>query len=189
MGAIVALGVHERFMERVQRLILIGLPHFPSREIAEVSLAKLSPMNRLLIRGSWFAPGLCFMKDVLGLPIFAPLFGVPMDLYRDYWKHTWASFSRSFFNTLLATDVAGLFEAVDRTKITLVHGRHDPIAPIEYVRGLVDRFPDVTLRELNGGHHLYLMFPRLVNRLITRPPTGEKEIRWTRRPSPRWPID
>jgi pimeloyl-ACP methyl ester carboxylesterase len=106
---------------------------------------------------------------VLGLPIFAPLAGMPMDLYRDYWKHTWASVSRSLFNTLLTPDVADLFEGVDRSKITLIHGRNDPIAPVQYVRSLVDRFPDLALREMRGGHHLYLMYPRLVNRLIAAP--------------------
>jgi pimeloyl-ACP methyl ester carboxylesterase len=63
--------------------------------------------------------------------------------------------------------VDGVLDTVDRTKITLVHGRHDPIAPIRYVRALVARFPDVVLRELNGGHHPYLVYPRLVNRFIT----------------------
>ena len=167
MGAIVALGLYARFPDRVKRLTLIGLPYFPSRELAEASLSTVSLMNRLVIRRSWLAPGVCYMKDLLGLPFFAPLAGMPLDLYRDYWKHTWASFSRSLFNTLLAPDVASLFEKVDRTRISLIHGRHDPVAPIDHVRGLVDRFPDLTLRELKGGHHLYLMYPRLLNRLMT----------------------
>ena len=167
MGAIVALGLYARFPARVKRLALIGLPYFPSRELAEASLSKLSLMNRLVIARSWLAPAVCHMKDLLGLPIFAPLVGMPVDLYRDYWKHTWASVSRSLFNTLLAPDVAGLFEGVDRSKITLIHGRNDLIAPVQYVRSLVDRFPDLALREMRGGHHLYLMYPRLVNRLIT----------------------
>jgi len=121
---------------------------------------------------SWLAPSVCYMKDLLALPIFAPIAGMPVDLYRDYWKHTWASFSRSLFNTLLASDVAGLFESVDRTRINLIHGRHDPVAPIQYVRILVDRFPGLALRELKGGHHLYLMYPRLVNRLISETTHG-----------------
>ena len=167
MGAIVALGLYARFPDRVKRLTLIGLPYFPSRELAEASLAEVSLMNRLVMRRSWLAPGMCYLKDVLGLPLFAPLAGMPVDLYRDYWKHTWASFSRSLRNTLLAPDVAGLFEEVDRTRITLIHGRHDPTAPIQHVRGLVERFPDLALRELNGGHHVYLAYPRLLNRLMT----------------------
>ena len=166
MGAIVALGLYARFPARVKRVALIGLPYFPSRELAEASLSQVSLMNRLVMRRSWFAPGMCYLKDLLGLPIFAPLVGMPVDLYRDYWKHTWASFSRSLSNTLLAPDVAGLFAGIDRSKVTLIHGRNDPIAPIQYVRSLVDRFPDLALRELRGGHHLYLMYPRLVNRLI-----------------------
>lgn len=167
MGAIVALGLYARLPARVTRVVLIGLPYFPSRELAEASLSKLSLMNRLVVGRSWLAPAVCHMKDLLGLPIFAPIVGMPVDLYRDYWKHTWASFSRSFFNTLLAPDMAGLFDRVDRTRITLIHGKHDPIAPIRYVRTLVNSFPDLVLRELNGGHHLYLAYPRLVNRLIT----------------------
>ena len=169
MGAIVALGLLARFPDRVKRVTLIGLPYFPSRELAETSLAEVALMNRLVIRRSWFAPGLCYLKDLLGLPIFAPIAGMPLDLYRDYWKHTWASFSRSLFNTLLASDVAGLFASVDCTRISLIHGRHDPIAPIHHIRSLVERFPDLTLRELKGGHHLYLMYPRLLNRLLTEP--------------------
>ncbi len=73
----------------------------------------------------------------------------------------------TLFNTLLASDVPGLLAKVDRTRISLIHGRHDPVAPIEHVRSLVDRFPDLALRELKGGHHLYLMYPRLLNRLMT----------------------
>jgi pimeloyl-ACP methyl ester carboxylesterase len=167
MGAIVALGLYARFPARVERLVLIGLPYFPSRELAEASLSTVALMNRLVIGRSRLAPALCYLKDLLALPIFAPLAGMPMDLYRDYWKHTWASFSRSLFNTLLASDVAGLFQSVDRSKIRLLHGRHDPIAPIQHIRSLVDRLPDLALRELRGGHHLYLMYPRLLNRLMT----------------------
>jgi len=151
----------------VKRVTLLGLPYFPSRALAEASLSRVALMNRLVIGGSWLAPSVCYMKDLLALPVFAPLAGMPVDLYRDYWKHTWASFSRSLSNTLLGPDLAGLFEKVDRARVTLIHGRHDPVAPIEHVRGLVGRFPDLALRELRGGHHLYLMYPRLVNRLIT----------------------
>ena len=82
-------------------------------------------MNRLVLRRSWLAPGLCYMKDVIGLPFFAPFFGMPLDLYRDYWKHTWMSFSRPFFNTLLSADLHGMLEKVDRAKIMLIHGRHE----------------------------------------------------------------
>ena len=172
MGAIVALGLYARVPARVTRVVLLGLPYFPSRELAEASLAKLSLMNRLVIRRSWLAPAVCHMKDLLALPVFAPIVGMPVDLYRDYWKHTWASFSRSFFNTLLAPDVVGLLDGVDRTRITLIHGKHDPIAPVQYVRDLVNRFPDLTLREVNGGHHLYLAYPRLLNRLMTETREG-----------------
>ncbi len=167
MGAIVGLGLYSRVPHRVKRLILIGLPYFPSRALAETSLSRVALMSRLVIGRSWLAPAVCYMKDLLALPMFAPLAGMPVDLYRDYWKHTWASFSRSLFNTLLASDVTDLLERVDRTRISLIHGRHDPIAPIEHVRGVVERFPDLTLRELKGGHHLYLMYPRLLNRLMT----------------------
>jgi len=176
MGAIVALGLYARFPDRVERLKLIGLPYFPSRAEAEASLSTAAVMNRLAIRRSWAAPALCYFKDILALPVFAPLAGIPVDLYRDYWKHTWASVSRSLFNTLLAPDVAGLFEAVDRSRITLIHGRHDLVAPLAHIRGLLERFPDLTLEELPGGHHLYLMYPRLLNRLITeRSPATEPE--------------
>jgi pimeloyl-ACP methyl ester carboxylesterase len=141
MGAIVALGLYARYPDRVKHVTLVGLPYFPCRALAETSLSKVALMNRLVIGRSWLAPALCYMKDLLALPIFAPLAGTPVDLYRDYWKHTWASFSRSLFNTLLASDVAGLLDQVDRTRISLIHGRHDPIAPVEHVRALVGRFP------------------------------------------------
>lgn len=166
MGAAVALTLATRHPMRIERVILIGLPYYPSRELAEAALSKLSLMNRLVIGRSRLAPAMCYMKDVMGLPIFAPLAGMPVDLYRDYWKHTWNSVSQSLFNALLAVDVGGLLDHVDRTRVTLIHGRADPSAPIQHVRALVERFPDLTLRELNGGHHLYLTLPRLVNRLI-----------------------
>lgn len=167
MGAIVGLGLAARYPTRIRRLILIGLPYYPCRGLGEASLSKLSLMNRLVIDRSWLAPAVCYTKDLWGLPIFAPLAGMPVDLYRDYFKHTWNSFSRSLFNTLLATDVVRLLESVNRSKVTLMHGTGDPVAPIEPVRTLLEGFPDLTLREVNGGHHPYLAYPRLLNRLIT----------------------
>lgn len=52
MGAIVALGLYARFPDRVERVTLSGLPYFPSRELAEASLADVSLMNQLVIRRS-----------------------------------------------------------------------------------------------------------------------------------------
>lgn len=167
MGAIVGLGLAARYPTRIRRLILIGLPYYPRRDLAEASLSKLSLMNRLVIDRSWLAPAICYTKDLWGLPIFAPLAGMPVDLYRDYFKHTWNSFSRSLFSTLLATDVVRLLESVDCSKVTLIHGTGDPVASIQHVRALLEGFPNLTLKELNGGHHPYLMYPRLLNRLIT----------------------
>jgi pimeloyl-ACP methyl ester carboxylesterase len=167
MGAIVGLGLAARYPTRIRRLILIGLPYYPRRDLAEASLSRLSLMNRLVIERSWLAPAVCYTKDLWGLPIFAPLAGVPVDLHRDYFKHTWNSVSRSLFNTLLAADVAQLLKNMDRSKVTLIHGTGDPVAPIKHVWTLLKGFPDLTLKELNGGHHLYLAYPRLVNRLLT----------------------
>lgn len=167
MGAVVALGLCARHPSRIARLVLIGLPYFPSRHVAETSLAKESLMNRLTLARSRLPQAMCYMKDLWGLPVFAPIARMPVDLYRDYWKHTWNSVSQSLFHTLLESDAATLLERIDRGKVTLVHGKTDPVAPIQYIRGLAERFPDLTLRELNGGHHLYLAYPRLINQLIT----------------------
>jgi pimeloyl-ACP methyl ester carboxylesterase len=166
MGAILALAVYARRPARVSRIVLIGLPYFPAREAARASLARQSLMNRMTLEWSWMAQGMCYMKDFFALPVFAPLARMPVDLYRDYWKHTWNSVSRSIFNTLLAADVVGLMREVERARITLVHGRADSVAPIEHIRQLVAQFPEVRLREINSGHHLYLVYPRLLNRII-----------------------
>lgn len=48
----------------------------------------------------------------------------------------------------------------------MIHGKTDPVAPIQHIRALVERFPDLTLQELNGGHQLSLVYPHFVNRLI-----------------------
>lgn len=166
MGAVLALAVCARRPARVSRVVLIGLPYFLAGDTARAYLAKQSMMNRLTLEWSWMAQGMCYMKDLFALPVFAPLARMPVDLYRDYWKHTWNSVSRSLLNTLLAADVVGLMRDVDRARIALVHGRADAVAPIEHVRQLASEFPDVRLHEVNGGHHLYLAYPRLLNRII-----------------------
>jgi pimeloyl-ACP methyl ester carboxylesterase len=166
MGAILALAVYARRPSRVSRIILIGLPYFPTRDAACTYLARQSLMNRLTLEWSWMAQGMCYMKDFFALPAFAPLARMPVDLYRDYWKHTWNSVSRSIFNTLLAADVVGLIREVEPARITLVHGRGDSVAPVEHIRQLVAQFPELRLREINSGHHPYLVYPRLLNRII-----------------------
>ena len=167
MGAIVALELYARVPERVGQLVLLGLPSFPSRAEAVATLARGAFLNRAMINGSRVAQAMCYMKDLWALPIFAPIAGVPVDLYRDYWKHTWISASRSLLNTVLAFDAARILERVDRARITLVHGTADSVSPIEHVRELATRFPDLALRELDGDHHLYLTDARTVNRVIS----------------------
>lgn len=166
MGAILALHVYARYPARIGRVVLIGLPCFPARAVAETWLARSSVMNRLMISGSRLAEIMCYMKDLWALPVFAPLVGAPLDLYRDYWKHTWNSASQSLLNTVLAFEPRRLLENVDRTKVTLVHGVADDVAPIEHVRCLVEQFPDLALREVEGDHHAYLAHPDVLNRLI-----------------------
>jgi pimeloyl-ACP methyl ester carboxylesterase len=167
MGAIIALELYSRFPDRIGRLVLLGLPSFPSRAEAVAALTRGWFLNRAMINGSRLAQAMCYMKDLWALPIFAPLAGVPVDLYRDYWKHTWLSASRSLLNTVLAFDAPRSLERVDRTRITLVHGRTDRVSPIEHVRGLAARFPDLALLELDGDHHVYLTDALAVNRVIT----------------------
>ena len=167
MGAIIALELYARFPQRVKRLVLLGLPSFPTRAEAVATLARGSFLNRAMINRSRLAQAMCYMKDLWALPIFAPLAGVPVDLYRDYWKHTWISASRSLLNTVLAFDAPRVLESVDPTRITLVHGTADSVSPIEHVRGLAARFSDLTLHELDGDHHLYLTASHTVNRLIS----------------------
>ncbi len=177
MGAIIALELYARFPERVGRLVLLGLPSFRSRGEAVATLARGSLLNRAMINRSRLAQVMCYMKDLWALPIFAPLAGAPVDLYRDYWKHTWVSASRSLLNTVLAFDAPWILECVDRARITLVHGTADSVSPIEHVRELATRFPDLALREIDGDHHLYLTDAHTVNRVITESAssrTGER---------------
>ncbi len=166
MGAMLALHVYARYPARVGRVVLIGLPCFPSRAMAEAWLARSSLMNRLMISGSRLAQNMCYMKDLWALPVFAPLLGAPLDLYRDYWKHTWNLASQSLLNTVLAFEPRPLLENVDRTKVTLVHGVADDVAPIEHIRCLVEQFLDLALWEVDGDHHAYLTHPDVLNRLI-----------------------
>lgn len=167
MGAIIALELYARFPDRVGRLVLLGLPSFPSRAEAVATLGRGSLLNRAMINGSRLAQAMCYMKDFWALPVFAPLAGAPVDLYRDYWKHTWISASRSLLNTVLAFDAPRILERVDRTRIILVHGTADSVSPIEHVRELATRFPDLALREIDGDHHVYLTDAHTVNRVIT----------------------
>jgi pimeloyl-ACP methyl ester carboxylesterase len=167
MGALIALAAAARFPDRVSRLILIGLPYFPSPLEARRYLARQSTMNGFALERPWLARSMCYMKDALSLPFFAPLAGMPRDLYADYWKHTWNSVYGSLVNTLLAADVVQLLERVERSRILLVHGISDPVVPVAHIRELAGRFPDLRSRELRGGHHLYLMFPRVLNRILT----------------------
>ena len=161
LGAALALMLAARAPERVERLILLGLPYFGNRRAA-YSYYRGPPAY------AWWATNVVlvalaclFTRRVVGWLLPYVLTGIPRAVAQDLVKHTWRSSTSSLWNVLydhdLADDVATLPPALP---VVCVHGAADVMAPIAGVQRLAADRPGWRVVVLPGvDHHLWLRCP------------------------------
>lgn len=161
LGAILAVAYAARYPQRVRSLVVIGLPLYESPAEARAFihahggwLARLTidngPLARLLCIAMCTAPGLSANLALTVAHQFPP------EVARDAIEHTWESYSRTLQHCILDYDLAPALARLTALPVLALHGERDAAAPLAAVERLAARMPNVELRTLPGGHHLFL---------------------------------
>ena len=154
-GSILATAFTARYPELIDRLVLISLPYFGSAELAAEHFKNTKMYGGLLRRPVMAAAFCIFSRRVLGP--FLPYLVKDMhrDVLEDLKKHTWRSFSSTFYECICGYDLSEDLEKIpSRIPVMCLHGDRDATAPIAGVRDLVQRKSGWEMRVMEaGGHH------------------------------------
>jgi pimeloyl-ACP methyl ester carboxylesterase len=136
-GAMLAAEYAARHTESVRRVILFGTPVFRNETEARRRVSEMSVLAGLTVRNRWFAKLVCTLHMAF-LPAtarLAPFLSrkLPPAVLADGAAHFWPSVSGSTENVVLRHSIEPAIEVLG-AKVTFVHGRHDPITPLERVR-------------------------------------------------------
>jgi pimeloyl-ACP methyl ester carboxylesterase len=172
-GAILAAALAARVRQAVAALVLVGLPAFPDEATARAEVGRLGLLARLTVGGRGAARLLCqAMCRVRPLAVaVAPLVirDLPPAIVADAARHTWASYSGTLTNVVVAhRTLPDLLQA--RRPTVVVQGRRDPVARPAHTQALVTSAREggvpVELRLVDGDHHVAVREPGLVAGMI-----------------------
>ncbi len=138
-GTLLAAHYAARYPQEVDRLFLLGTPVFDDEAEGRAHIREISAMSGLFVLNPLLAREACKVHEALASPALAWLVaafmpGTPPEVASDGLEHTWRSFHGSL-NILLHQPIAQPL-AESGPKVTFVHGRNDPITPLERIRTL-----------------------------------------------------
>lgn len=168
LGAALALTLAARRPDRVDRLVLMGLPYFGSRGAAYRYYRRGPSSAWWATNVAILAAGCIVTRRVLGSILPYVLTDVPRVVAQDLVKHTWRSSTSSLWNVLydhdLATEAAAL---PPRMAVTCIHGDRDSMAPLEGVHRLAHGRKAWAVVTLAGiDHHPWLRDAETCRRII-----------------------
>ena len=178
-GALLSIAYAARFPESVDGLVLIGLPYFGSEARALAHFRSGRAPDRWVMTNAALAGAACVVtRRVLGraLPWLMP--NLPREVAEDLVQHTWRSSTSTMWEVVYRYDAApDAMRLPVELPVLLLHGEHDPTAPLAGVHRLMREHPGWELAVLpEGDHHPLLRDPawvmgKLRPFLGARPPT------------------
>ena len=172
-GAIVAAALASAYADAVKALVLVGLPAYPDAATARRDIGRVGLLARLTVEARPSARLLCEAMCRLRPVAVATAPWIVRDMPRavaaDAARHTWVSYSRTLRRVVVDHRVDPELARL-RMPTELLHGDADRTAPVQYVEQLAAQLADagapVTLRVVEGDHHLPVRRPDLVARTI-----------------------
>lgn len=162
LGCIVALALAARHPGLVGGIVGFGPPLYPDHAAAQDRIAHLGFLERQLAYGLPFAEmscqWMCNHRSAAACLARVIRPGVPHPILLDGVQHSWASYSQSFRDVLLAVPGDALLERI-RIPVTLIAGSADRIADRPHLYALAERHSYVCVVERDGDHDLPLTDP------------------------------
>lgn len=155
MGAILALAYAARHPDQVERLILIGMPYFGSKERALQYYRNGPAPERWYSTNMVSAAIVCMItRRVFGRVLPYVQRNLPRDVVADTVKHTWLSFTSSLWDVVYDYDLKQDADDLgDRIPVFCIHGDSDQSAPVRGMLTLAGERRNWQVRVLPGVDH------------------------------------
>jgi pimeloyl-ACP methyl ester carboxylesterase len=163
MGALIALRLATRRPKLVAAVVAIAPPIYRDSTDARRRIAGLGPVARMFALDTPWARRLCALMCRYR-PVAARLAAwfradLPAELARASMQHTWASYSHSLNEVILAAG-ARADVAASSVPVRILAGDADNVIDLPFLQRLADELPHVALERVpGGGHDIHLTDP------------------------------
>lgn len=163
MGTLLSIAYAARHPEQVERLILLSTPFFGSAQEARRFFSSQPIPLGWFFSNMMLAAVICMItRRVFArlMPYFRP--DLPREVAADIVKHSWRSFTSSFWEVICNCDVKRDADALGDLPVLCIHGDQDDTAPLAGALALVEGRPNWQIHILDGvDHHPWLRAPEI----------------------------
>ena len=159
MGSALALRLAATHPRRVQRVVCIGAPIWPSPEAARHAIGAMGPMARSLLIDEQIPAALCSFncshRTLSGWIAAAVAPRWPVPVARQASLHTWPAYRLTLTQQVIETPWIELLEQLDDqgVRIDLVWGSADRVGDTEFVESATARLDGVRIHRIEGADH------------------------------------
>ena len=162
LGGLIAVGLAARSPARVSAIVAFGPPLYASHADARRAIAGLGALARLTAIDSPLGRAACaWMCNHRAAAARLSQFthpSLPAVVAQDAVQHTWASYSNTMQNVILAANIAGSLQDLD-VPIHFIAGDSDRVVDLDLLRCIADRRNNMTLDIWPGRHDLPITQP------------------------------
>ena len=162
LGALLAVAYAARHREQIDNIVLIGMPYFGSQHAAYRYLRSGKVKWGYLYTNVVLTMIACVLtRRVFGWLLPYIRRDIPREVAEDLVKHTWRSSTSSLWEVVYCYDAAEALRQLNAySRVLMIHGQCDEVAPFDAIQKLADERPDWRLIALDGiDHHPFLRIP------------------------------
>ncbi|MBI1793632.1 MAG: alpha/beta hydrolase [Chloroflexi bacterium] len=171
MGTLLAIGYAARHPEQVERLVLLSTPFFGSAKEARRFFSSQPVPTGWFFSNMVLAAVICIItRRIFGwlMPYFRP--DLPREVAADIVKHSWRSFTSSFWEVICNYDAKKDADALGDLPVLCIHGDQDETAPFAGALALAAGRPSWQVQILPGvDHQPWLRAPQTCQEAVASP--------------------
>lgn len=164
VGALVAMRLAVQHPELVAGVVAFAPPLHRDPESARSHIARIDPLAGLFVANTDLAARACALMcrhrsaAATAVRLLHP--DLPGPLADDRVEHSWASYSQTLSNVVLAAEASSWLAEIT-VPVRILAGSDDGGLDHQHLAELADRHAHVTLDQVPGGHDLPLAAPEL----------------------------
>ena len=163
MGTLLSIAYAARHPEQMERLVLLSVPFFGSAKEARRFFSSQPVPLGWFFSNVALAAIICILtRRVFGrlVPYFRR--DLPREVAADIVKHSWRSFTSSFWEVICKYDAKKDADALGDLPVLSIHGNQDDTAPLAGALVLAAGRPSWQVHILDGvDHHPWLRAPEI----------------------------
>jgi len=171
MGTLLSIAYAARHPEQVEKLILLSIPFFGNAIDAQRFFSSQPIPLGWFFSNMALAAVICVLTRRL-FGRFVPYFrrDLPREVAADIVKHTWRSFTSSFWEVICNYDAKSDADVLGDLSVLCIHGDQDNTAPLAGAMALADGRQNWQVLILSGvDHHPWLRAPQVCQDTISSP--------------------